>query len=259
MDYNEIKDKIGIKPYFETELGVLYNADCLDVMAKMPDKCVDLVLTDPPYGIKADKGFGGFGGFGKPIARRKYNDNWDNERPQKVIFDNMLRLSVLSIIFGGNYFADILPISTHWLVWDKLNTMPTFGDCELAYTSSNRKSVKKYTVEYNGLLGQKDIRQHPTQKPVLIMSKIISDYSKDSDIIGDFYLGSGTTAVACEQLGRKWIGIEISEKYCEIAKKRIKYESSQGKFEFTEDREATSKEVQDETLLSGSMGKPRCY
>jgi len=95
-------------------------------------------ITDPPYGIKRDKGFEGFGGFGEPIARRQYADDWDSERPDIAVFEEILRLAKLTIIFGGNYFADILPQSTHWLVWDKMNTMPTFGDCELMWTSSKR-------------------------------------------------------------------------------------------------------------------------
>jgi DNA modification methylase len=178
-----------------------------------------LVLTDPPYGIKRDKGFGGFGGFGTPIARRRYeDDDWDNERVDIV---PLLRLAVSSIIFGGNFYTDILPQSNHWIVWDKLNTMPTFGDCELAWTNLPRNSVKRYLVEYNGLIGKEVKRYHPTQKPIKLFNKILEDYSKPDDLILDPFLGSGTTAVAAKILGRKCIGIEISEKYCEIAAKRL--------------------------------------
>ena len=208
-----------MKPYFETKLGKLYHGDCLEIMPELEP--VDLVLTDPPYGINMDKGFGGFGGFGKPIARKQYPDSWDSERPSKEYFDSILKISKSALIFGGNYFADLLPISTHWLVWDKLNTMPTFGDCELIWTSIDRKSVKKYTCQYNGLLGKEGVRVHPTQKPTKLIIRLLDNYSKEKDLILDPFLGSGTTAIACERLNRRWIGIETSEEYCEIAAKRI--------------------------------------
>src|SRR6185295_5216343 len=115
---------------------------------------VDLVLTDPPYGIKMSEGFEDFGGFGEPSARRQYPDVWDEARPSPDTFRLIGQCSTNAIIFGGNFFADILPQSSHLLVWDKLSTIPTFGDCELAWTSFQRKSVKKKTVEWNGLLGK---------------------------------------------------------------------------------------------------------
>ena len=121
-----------------------------------------------------------------------------------------------AIIFGGNFFADILPTSKHWLVWDKLNTMPTFGDCELAWTNIERNSVKKYTVQYNGLIGKEKERFHPTQKPVKIISDILQDYSQEQNVVNDFFLGSGTTMVACHQLQRKCLGMEIDPKYCQV-------------------------------------------
>ena len=191
-------------------------------MKEIEDKSVDLTLTDPPYGINMDKGFGGFGGFGPPIARRQYTGEWDRERPTKECFDELINKSELSLIFGGNFFADLLPISTHWIVWDKLNTMPTFGDCELIWTNSDRKSVKKYICQYNGLLGRKDKRIHPTQKPLKLIIDLILAYSKENKFILDPFLGSGTTAIACERLNRRWIGIEINKEYCDIAVNRLR-------------------------------------
>ncbi|MDD4892409.1 MAG: site-specific DNA-methyltransferase [Candidatus Rickettsiella isopodorum] len=229
MRIEEIISKINIKPYFKETAGVIYNCNCLDILKQIPDKSIDLVLTDPPYGIKRDKGFGGkgrgFGGKGKyRINVRQYSDNWDNNRPSKIYFEEILRISKNAIIFGGNFFADFLPQGKHWIVWDKLNTMPTFGDCELIYTNINRNSVKKITCEYNGLIGKEKQRWHPTQKPLYLLTNIINNYSKETDIILDPFLGSGTTVVACKELNRKYIGIEISEKYCQIAKERLRQE-----------------------------------
>jgi DNA modification methylase len=202
----------------------LYLGDCMDVMKGMHDNSVDTVITDPPYGIKRDKGFvgfGGFGGFGTPIARTRYQGNWDNERPHKKYFDEIQRVSKIALIFGGNYFSDLLPVGNHWIVWDKKQTMPTFGDCELVWTNVSRNSVKWIQREWNGLLGKEENRQHATQKPLKIMSWIIVNYTKEDNLILDPFMGSGTTGVACVQTGRKFIGIEIDPKYFEIAKKRI--------------------------------------
>jgi len=192
-----------------------------DVERVMGGEKADMVFTDPPYGVKRDKGFEGFegfGGFGTPIARRQYNDEWDSDRPTKEHFDLILSLADNILIFGGNYFADILPRATHWLVWDKLNTMPTFGDCELIWTNSDRKSVKKITFEYNGLIGKEEERFHPTQKPVGVLVAVMEAY--ESQLVCDPFLGSGTTLIAADQLDRICYGLEISEKYCDVIVKR---------------------------------------
>jgi len=211
-----------MKPYYDHNGITIYHGDCLEIMPQLGP--VDLVLTDPPYGIKRDKGFGGFDG-GAPIARRRYeDDNWDNKRPPKKVFDEILKMSKRVFIFGGNYFADLLPQGTFWISWDKLNTMPTFGDCELIWTNLKRYSVRKVTYEYNGLLGKEETRYHPTQKPKGLMKILISDFSKNIEIIADTHMGSGTTLVAAKELGRKCIGIEIEEKYCEIAVRRLAQE-----------------------------------
>jgi DNA modification methylase len=210
------------------QLNTIYNEDCLETMRRMPDGFVNLVLTDPPYGIKLDKGFegfGGFGGFGKPIARRQYVDNsWDEKIPSKEVFEEILRVSKRAVICGGNFFAHLLPQSRHWLFWDKLNTMPSFGDGELIWTNVDRKSVKKYTLEWNGLLGKEENRYHPTQKPLKLMTHLLATYSQVGDLVYDPFMGSGTTARACKDLGRNYIGSEISAEYCRIAESRLRQE-----------------------------------
>jgi site-specific DNA-methyltransferase (adenine-specific)/modification methylase len=220
-----------MKPYYDKDGITIYNGDCLDVMQTLEPNSFDLVLTDPPYGIKMDKGFSGsdgFSGSGKPIKRREYLDNWDFERPNEKYFDLIQILGKKIIIAGGNFFADILPKSTHWIVWDKLNTMPSFGDCELFWTNLERKSVKKITLQYNGLLGKEKFRYHPTQKPVALMEYLIKTYTDQNDLILDPFMGSGTTLVAAKKLKRRAVGIELSEQYCQIAVNRLENTLDQG-------------------------------
>lgn len=208
----------------------LHNVDCLEFMKSMPDRGVDAVITDPPYGINRDKGFEGlegFGGSGKPIARIQYKGGWDNQRPSKEYFEHILRSGKISLIFGGNFFADLLPVGNHWVVWDKLNTMPTFGDCELVWTNVKRNSVKKVTREYNGLIGKEEKREHATQKPIKIVTYLLENYTKVGDTIFDPFMGSGTTGVACMQMGRNFIGCEIDENYFKIAERRISQAAQQ--------------------------------
>ena len=198
----------------------LYLADCMDVLPTLDG--VDAVVTDPPYGIKQDKGFGGFGGFGKPIKRNVYAGTWDQQRPSQEIFNQILLSAKNCVIFGGNYFTDLLPVGRHWFVWDKRNTMPSFSDCELAWSNIDKKSVKLLTYEYNGLLGRREERVHPTQKPYEVMRWCIEKLPKPSDVILDPFMGSGTTGVACAKMGREFIGIEKDAKYFDIACERIR-------------------------------------
>lgn len=187
-----------------------------DIKTLMQDEKADLLLTDPPYGVKRDKGFGGAGGFNKPIKRRVYTDDWDSETPSKECFNLILSHSDKAIIWGGNFFTDKLPVGSFWLVWDKHQTMPTFGDCELAWTNIDRKSVKKYDVEYNGLIGKEKERYHPTQKPTKLIAEVLKDFSKENGIVLDCFGGSGTTLIACENLHRACRMMESDEHYCDV-------------------------------------------
>lgn len=200
----------------------LYLGDCLEIMPALGK--VDAVVTDPPYGIKAANGFDGFdgfGGMGTPIARRQYEGDWDNDRPPKECFDLILSAGGLHIIWGGNYFTDILPVSRKWLFWDKCQTMPTYSDGEMAWTSLPGVSTKRIIYNNNGLMAKEKGRVHPTQKPVGVMEWCLQQLPSDSKEILDPFMGSGTTGVACAKLGRKFIGIELEEKYFDIACKRI--------------------------------------
>jgi len=190
---------------------------------------VDVILTDPPYGVGRDKGFDrfrGFSGFGAPISPRCFEDDeWDSDRPDAETLRLCASVAPLAVIWGGNFFADVLPRSTHWIFWDKLQTMPTFGDGELAWTSSPRKSVVKVTIEWNGLLGKEETRWHPTQKPLDLMLWCLEHYSQPGHLVVDPFLGSGTMLRAAKDLGRRGIGCDREEKYCEVAARKMQQES----------------------------------
>lgn len=220
------KWQVHLGDIFECGYHRIACGDCSDsslVLRLLQTDAIQLLLTDPPYGVKMDKGFSGAVGFkgeGKAIPRRTYTDEWDNERPSKAVFDYLLSLAKESIVWGGNFFADLLPMSTHWLVWDKHQTMPTFGDCELAWTSIKRKSIKKYDVEYNGLIGKEKERFHPTQKPLKLFEQVINDYTKPNELVLDSYGGSGTTLISCQSQGRIARLIERSPEYVAVTLER---------------------------------------
>ncbi len=198
----------------------LYNGDCIDIMRDMPDKSVDMILTDPPYGIGRDKGSYGFG----TVKGRKYAGGWDKHPPSEMYFAEMLRIAKNAIIFGGNYFASMLPNTKGWIVWDKkcdIAFKNPFADCELIYTTYNRV-VKKYSFKQQGFISDSnDKRVHPTQKPSELLQMIISDYAADANTIFDPFMGSGSTGVAAIDTGRDFIGIEIDKGYYDIAEQRI--------------------------------------
>jgi site-specific DNA-methyltransferase (adenine-specific) len=205
-------------------LNTIYNEDCLETMKRMPDNFVDLILTDPPYGIgEARKNHVS---RGKLAAAKDYGESdWDDQIPSKEVFDEVFRVSKNQIIFGGNYFIEHLRATPCWIVWDKNNGDNDFADCELAWTSF-KSAVRRKLYTWNGMLQgdmkNKEQRYHPTQKPVPLMRWILSRYSKDTDLIYDPFMGSGTTARACKDLGRNYIGSEISKEYCDVAEQRLR-------------------------------------
>ena len=214
---------------FEHLKNKIIHADCIDILKELPDKCIDLILTDPPYGINVAKS--GKVGGGKCCKVTDYGaKEWDSEIPHKEIFYEMKRVSKNQIIFGGNYFVEFLENSPCWIVWDKLNT-GNFADCELAWTSF-KSAVRKYEFRWNGMLQQnmknKEKRIHPTQKPTDLFGMILRDYSKEGDLILDPFSGSGTTARACHNLKRNFICIEKDKEYFEASVKMLEDHKRQG-------------------------------
>src|SRR3990167_6162192 len=141
------------------EINKVYCMDALEFLKQLPDKYADLILTDPPYGIKADR-MTNFQGYGMADTR-KYEDRWDTKPPEKEIFIELLRVGKKIIIFGGNFFTDKLPVGSHWIVWDKKGDIKfknMQGDCELAWTNINLKSIKKYIIIQQGFVAEEKAR-----------------------------------------------------------------------------------------------------
>ncbi len=226
------------KPYYTNELVTIYNADCMDVLPELEP--VDLVLTDPPYGIGED---GKSNHTRCNLAVSTYFDigiRWDKKRIEKI--KDVVNCGKNAIVWGGNYYADILGASNCWIVWDKDNGKTDFADCELAWTSF-KTAVRKIKWRWQGMLQEdmknKETRMHPTQKPVPLFVWILKNYSEQNHTILDPFLGSGTTAVAAMQLNRQCIGIELEEKYCEIAAKRCEQFKTGLTFEEQEEGQQT--------------------
>ena len=204
--------------------------DCLDAIKELPTNCVDLVLTDPPYGIgEARKNNPSRSKLA--IAKDYGKSNWDDKIPDGEYFKEIMRVSKNQIIFGGNYFIEYLYNSPCWIVWDKDNGENDFADCELAWTSF-KSAVRRYKFRWAGMLQEnmkkKEQRFHPTQKPVGLFERILDNYSQLGMTVLDPFFGSGTTAVAALNTGRFFIGIEKEPKYCEIARERVKQARMQG-------------------------------
>lgn len=205
--------------------ATLYLGDCRGILPTLPK--VDAVITDPPYGIGE--------AAGKNKSRSKMaiskdfgDDSWDDE----PIADDLIRMvreaGKWAVIFGGNYYA--MPPARCWLVWDKENGENDFADCELAWTNLPR-AVRRIRYMWHGMLRANGETRgdHPTQKPIGVMEWAINHVPAPSQTILDPFMGSGTTGVACMNLGRQFIGIEREPKYFEIACRRIEDAQRQGR------------------------------
>jgi len=212
-----------IQPYYEEPGIIIYHGDCRDILSHLPK--VDLVLTDPPYGI---------------------NYNREVEPQSKHVFSHRSQLSVVAfddepfdpvpflsigrgrIFWGANCYASRLPDSPKWLSWDKVtrNALKLrIAEIELAWTDCvGRSQCFRYLWSGSYRAGEHREYYHPTQKPVLLMRWCMELPGVPIGTILDPFMGSGTTLVAAKQLGRKAIGIEIEKKYCDIAIDRLKQE-----------------------------------
>ena len=217
-------------PYYETELGKLYHGDCLEIMPQLEP--VDLVLTDPPYNASETPSV--------CFDEKKYhavNEDWDIGFRVDMLTD--IPCKDLLVFCSFHLLVDYLSFAKprQILHWHKVNPFPALNkfynfsvEYILWYASDNfvfNKKIAGKDMIQTTICSGKERTKHPTQKPLSLIHHLIRVHSMIWYTILDPFIGSGTTAVACERLNRRWIGIEISEEYCEIAAKRIEQETRQ--------------------------------
>lgn len=201
----------------------LLHVDCMTFMAGLPDKAFDLAIVDPPYGIGAG-GEGFKNGSSKSEKSYFKKIDWDTSRPNEGYFKELARVSKHQIIWGGNYFSDMLPPFRCFISWDKTIHGNSYADCELAWTSFDK--VARYYRE-NIAQTNSEGRIHPTQKSIKLYEWILANYAKPGQRILDTHLGSGSSAIACNNLGFEMVGCELDEDYYKGACQRVQRATEQ--------------------------------
>lgn len=219
----------------------LHNCDNMEFMAKIPDKYFELAIVDPPFGIKAsvqNQSSSKIKGRKNSIVERSTfkSKDWDNEIPTKEYFDELFRISENQIIWGGNYFTDYLKPTNGWVVWNKMQSLETRSDGEMAWTSFKKPLAilpllhdgfkRAQNVGYNQPViynvpysGKQTI--HPTQKPIALYKWLLSKYAKQGDKIFDSHLGSMSSVIAAYEMGFEIHGCELDAEYFEAGKNRV--------------------------------------
>jgi DNA modification methylase len=192
-----------MNPYYEQDGITIYHGDCREVLPSL--EVCDLMLTDPPYGIFAH---GGTWGHRDELL-------WDQHR--QIGLRQVLTQSRQQIVWGGNYYAHELPSSRGWLVWWKRDSVPSTADVELAWTSYDRNAK---LLDHTIAATNRERLGHPTQKPERVMSWCLS-LAPNVQTVLDPFMGSGTTLVAAKRMGKTATGIDINERYCEMAAQRL--------------------------------------
>lgn len=209
----------------------VYLMDCIEGMRQYPDKHFDLAVVDPPYGIGED----GIKNHtrGKLAVSKSYKPFAGNDlsAPSHEYFTELLRVSKNQIIWGANHFISRIAIdSSCWLIWDKENGETDFADCELAWTSF-KTAARKFKWKWQGMLQQdmknKELRIHPTQKPIALYDWIFHNYAKEGDLILDTHLGSGSSRISAHKAKLDFVGFEIDPDYFAASEKRYNDFASQ--------------------------------
>ena len=202
----------------------LLNIDCMEYMATLPDKAFDLAIVDPPYG--ASDAINPVSSLNKYNAKRKVYREFENKAPSYAYFTELQRVSKKWIAWGGNYFG----LSGGVIVWQKNGS--AFGEGEVAICNTH-KSVRFFEYTWNGMLQEdmknKEVRIHPTQKPVALYKWLLDKYAKKGDKILDTHLGSGSIAIACHDYGFDLVGCELDTDYFNAASQRLKNHQKQQK------------------------------
>lgn len=197
---------LPLTPFYEEPAAKIYCGDCRKIAPLLPD--FDLLLTDPPYGLR-DRLQGGT--WGKSFEGDY--QTWDAAAPPEWVLQMLMSKTRWQIVWGGNYFA--LPPSRGWLVWNKPERGLTIADAEIAWTNLDR-NIRTFDSPRN----PDGKRVHPTQKPVELMSWCFNQ-TPEIKTVFDPYMGSGTTLVAAKLRGIKAVGIETNEDYCKLAVARL--------------------------------------
>lgn len=195
------------------------NCDCMELMAKYPDKYFDLAIVDPPYGI---------GISSNPVRQQHEKKLWDSDLPNDEYFIELMRVSKKQIVWGGNYFP--LPPSQGFLIWDKKQPEDfSLAMCEFAWSSiQSPAKMFRYSV-----LTERD-KIHPTQKPVALYIWLLQNYAKKGDLILDTHVGSASSLIACEKLGFDYVACELDKDYYDASVQRLKNFRAQLTMDFEE-------------------------
>lgn len=205
-----------------------YLMDCMDYMKTLPDNAFDLAVVDPPYGGNDAIGLTNNLNYKKQLAKRSNYKVFKNEQPNKEYFQELKRVSKNQIVWGVNFY-NVDGLTGGRIVWDKHGT--AFGRAEIAYYSGS-KSVEIFDYTWNGMLQgnmkDKEVRIHPTQKPVALYRWIYKNYAKPGMKILDTHLGSGSSRIAAWDAGLDFVGTEIDETYFRLQEERFKKHIAQG-------------------------------
>jgi len=203
------------------------NEDNMHLMARYPDNYFELAIVDPPYGI--GEGLKSRGMGTSAMAGNYTVKEWDSSIPNKKYFDELFRVSKNQIIWGANYMTKQIPSSMGWIFWDK-ESSGDFSDGELAYTSFNR-ALRKVKIVWMGMrqydMKNKEVRIHPTQKPIKLYEWLLMNYAKEGDKILDTHLGSGSIAIACHNLKFDLTACELDKDYFDASLKRLAQHQAQ--------------------------------
>ena len=194
------------------ELNKIYNMDCMDGMKEIPDNYFELAIVDPPYGIGISK---------NPVRQQHEKKYWDDNVPTELYFDELKRVSVDQIIWGGNYFN--LPPTQNYIIWDKKQPHDfSLAMAEIAWCSI-QQPIKMF--RYSVLKEKGKI--HPTQKPVELYHWLLRNYAKEGDKILDTHMGSGSSIIACHNMGFEYMAFELDKDYYDSAMERINNHKAQ--------------------------------
>lgn len=200
----------------------VFNIDCMEGMAKYPDKYFELSIVDPPYGIGVNHSMGRRKGDRPSEYKKAY---WDNVSPDVEYFNELFRVSKNQIIWGANHFISKMPKdSSCWILWDKMFSEDvSFAQYEMAWTSFDTV-CKKFTKDPKSA-----DRIHPTQKPVALYKWLLKNYAKEGDKILDTHLGSGSSRIAAYEMGFDFTGFELDKDYFDASVKRYENHIAQMK------------------------------